>query len=54
MAGGSAVTSAGNMPCKHVIHTVGPRYKDYGPTQARAILQTAIINTLEAAKKIKA
>ena len=29
--GGAAHTGAGNLPCKYVIHTVGPIYSQYSP-----------------------
>ena len=50
--GASGVTSAGNLPSKHVIHTVGPIYQDYEPEVSERLLQAAILNTLESAKKV--
>lgn len=51
--GASGVTSAGDMPSKYVIHTVGPMYSEHTPDMASALLQSSILNTLEKARDLK-
>lgn len=52
--GGSAYTSGGKLPCKYVIHTVGPIYHNYNDSKdAHAALQSALVSTLEMAKYLK-
>jgi O-acetyl-ADP-ribose deacetylase (regulator of RNase III) len=46
--GESAVTTAGRLPAKYVIHTVGPRW---GEGDEEAKLRSAVRNTLELAEK---
>ena len=52
--GSSCVTSAGDLKCKHVIHTVGPMYHSHSPDMAEQLLCSAILNTLLTAKSIGA
>lgn len=37
--GGAVLTTAGNMPARHVIHTVGPVYGSGGPDKAEMLAQ---------------
>ncbi|XP_053568061.1 protein mono-ADP-ribosyltransferase PARP14 [Bombina bombina] len=48
-AGKSVITGAGNLPCKHVIHTVGPRWNSMPPKKCERLLKEAIMNSLEIA-----
>jgi len=54
LVGSSCHTGAGNLPCKNIIHTVGPMYNSYSKEMAEKLLQCCILNTLEEAKKIQA
>ncbi|KAM4626660.1 protein mono-ADP-ribosyltransferase PARP14-like [Discoglossus pictus] len=47
--GDSVITDAGNLPCKHVIHTVGPRWDFSSPKKCERELQKAIRRSLEIA-----
>ncbi len=44
-----AVTSAGNLPAKAVIHAVGPVWHEHTPEKADELLRSAVWNSLEAA-----
>ncbi|XP_042523442.1 protein mono-ADP-ribosyltransferase PARP9 isoform X2 [Dipodomys spectabilis] len=44
--GSIAVTGAGKLPCKMIIHAVGPQWHILGPERSMKKLQTAIINIL--------
>ena len=44
--GGACVTGAGQLPCMHIVHTVGPIYNEYTPEMAEYLLQCSILNTL--------
>ena len=50
--GGIFVSTAGNLPSKHVIHAVGPRWRDYGETKreecARDLRRTVLRCLVEA------
>lgn len=48
--GESRITTAGKMPCKYVIHTVGPIYKD-GKNRESELLYNAYYNSLILAKE---
>lgn len=48
--GGVAMTGAGNLPCKAVIHAVGPVWND-NPHDADALLRSAVWNSLELAQR---
>ena len=52
--GGAVITTGGNLKAKHVIHAVGPRYKD-GKSGEAEKLALAVKNSLEVAelKKLK-
>lgn len=46
--GGAVITTAGNLPAKHVIHAVGPRW---GEGEEDGKLRDAILNSLKVAEK---
>lgn len=46
--GETAITGAGSLNCKYVIHTVGPRWKD-GKSNEDQLLMNAIYNSLKRA-----
>ncbi|XP_063788864.1 protein mono-ADP-ribosyltransferase PARP14-like [Pseudophryne corroboree] len=48
-AGSAVITDAGNLPCKQVIHAVGPRWNSSSPTECELLLQKAITRSLELA-----
>lgn len=50
--GGAVITSGGNLKAKHVIHAVGPRYKD-GKSGEAEKLKMAVENSLIVAEKKK-
>ena len=47
-AGEVAVTGGGEMPCKHVIHAVGPIYRQYSPDEAARLLADCYRASLQA------
>lgn len=47
--GEAKTTNAYKLPCKKVIHTVGPVYSQHTPTQARSLLQAAYRHSLQEA-----
>lgn len=50
--GGAVITTGGNLKAKHVIHAVGPRYKD-GKSGEADKLASAVKNSLVVAEKKK-
>ncbi|XP_012589204.1 PREDICTED: poly [ADP-ribose] polymerase 9 [Condylura cristata] len=50
-SGETAVTKAGRLPCKLIIHAVGPRWKEWERERCCCVLQKAIVNILEFATK---
>ena len=54
LKGGDAVTTnSGNLPCKTVVHAVGPDFRDVGLLQSRIILRRACLNSLIIAQEWK-
>ncbi|XP_075173095.1 protein mono-ADP-ribosyltransferase PARP14 isoform X1 [Anomaloglossus baeobatrachus] len=49
--GDSVITEAGNLPCKQVIHTVGPRWNSSSSQRCKDLLQVAIRKSLVLAAK---
>ena len=50
--GSAVITSGGNLKAKHVIHAVGPRYKD-GKSGEEEKLKNAVASALDVAEKKK-
>jgi O-acetyl-ADP-ribose deacetylase (regulator of RNase III) len=48
--GKAAVTVAGALPCKYVIHTVGPIYDEYPPDESARLLSECYRHSLDAAR----
>jgi O-acetyl-ADP-ribose deacetylase (regulator of RNase III) len=48
--GNAVITTGGNLPARHVIHTVGPVYRD-GKSDEPELLKNAYLNSLKAAEK---
>ena len=44
--GEAKTTNAYRLPCKSVIHTVGPVYSEHSPSEARRLLQSAYRHSL--------
>ncbi|KAM4626656.1 protein mono-ADP-ribosyltransferase PARP14-like [Discoglossus pictus] len=49
--GESVITDAGDLPCKHVIHTVGPRWDSKSQKQCERQLRKSITRSLELAEE---
>lgn len=47
--GGVAITGAGNLPARAVIHAVGPVWDQHTPEEADKLLESAVWNSLNAA-----
>ena len=43
--GEAVATKSGNLPCKAVVHAVGPVWKDVGPTNSKKALRLACLNS---------
>nr|XP_042699053.1 protein mono-ADP-ribosyltransferase PARP14 isoform X1 [Chrysemys picta bellii]XP_042699054.1 protein mono-ADP-ribosyltransferase PARP14 isoform X2 [Chrysemys picta bellii] len=48
--GRAVITDAGNLPCKQVIHAVGPRWRDHEPEKCVRLLKRAIKESLQLAE----
>uniref|UniRef100_A0A3Q3AEE2 Poly [ADP-ribose] polymerase n=1 Tax=Kryptolebias marmoratus TaxID=37003 RepID=A0A3Q3AEE2_KRYMA len=48
--GDAIITDACNLPCKYVVHAVGPRYSDYNKTTSVSRLKCAVRETLKQAE----
>ena len=51
--GDAVYTSGGNLPCRFVIHTVGPRWHDYDRRKSILLLRRACVESLRLAAKLK-
>jgi O-acetyl-ADP-ribose deacetylase (regulator of RNase III) len=49
--GAAAITTGGNLPARHVIHAVGPVWKEHPPDEADRLLRDAIRNSLALADR---
>ncbi|KAM7019145.1 protein mono-ADP-ribosyltransferase PARP14-like [Tautogolabrus adspersus] len=47
------VTSACNLPCKHIVHAVGPRFSDYDKKTAVSRLKLAVRESLRKAESVE-
>ena len=47
--GEAVITTAGELPARHVIHTVGPIYRDHTAADAAALLASCYTSSLEVA-----
>lgn len=50
--GDAVVTGACNLPCKHVVHTVGPRFFDHDKKTSVSLLKRAVQQSLTQAAKL--
>uniref|UniRef100_A0A3Q0QV42 Macro domain-containing protein n=1 Tax=Amphilophus citrinellus TaxID=61819 RepID=A0A3Q0QV42_AMPCI len=48
--GDAIITNAYNLPCKHVVHAVGPRFSDFDKKTAVSRLKTAVKESLRQAE----
>lgn len=51
--GDAVATDAGNLPCRHVVHAVGPRFSDWDRRTAVMRLKEAVHSSLREAVKVK-
>ena len=49
--GGAAITGAGKLPAKFVIHAVGPVWRGQGPEASDRLLASAVVSALEIARQ---
>ena len=47
--GGAAITGAGSLPARFVIHAVGPVWRGQGPEESDRLLASAVVSALEIA-----
>ena len=45
--GEAVTTESGNLPCKLLIHAVGPKWHEMGPTSSKKVLRQACLNSFE-------
>jgi len=50
--GGAAVTGAGRLPARYVIHAVGPIWNNYAPEEADRLLASAVRSSLQRADEL--
>lgn len=50
--GDAIATGSGNLPCKHVVHTVGPRFTDHDKGTSVHLLRRAVKQSLREAAKV--
>ena len=50
--GEAVVTNSGKLPCKAVVHVVGPMYKDVGAKKSKKILRRACLNIFAETEKL--
>ncbi|XP_029685024.1 protein mono-ADP-ribosyltransferase PARP14-like isoform X3 [Takifugu rubripes] len=50
--GDTVVTDACNLPCKHVIHAVGPRFSEHSPEDSVSLLKLVVTRSLKEAEKL--
>jgi putative ATPase len=50
--GGAAVTGAGRLPARYVIHAVGPIWKNHTPEEADHLLASAVRSSLQRAEEL--
>ena len=51
--GDAVITSSGYLPCKKVVHAVGPVLRDVGLSQSRYLLRRACLSSLKLAEELK-
>lgn len=51
--GDAVATAAGRLPCKYVIHAVGPRFSEHRREEAVALLQRAVTQSLAQAEQLR-
>ncbi|KAG5844860.1 hypothetical protein ANANG_G00167540 [Anguilla anguilla] len=49
--GDAAITAAGRLPCRHVVHAVGPRYSSSDPARSVELLDRAVRRSLALAER---
>jgi putative ATPase len=49
--GGAAITGAGRLPCRFVIHAVGPVWRGHTPDENDRLLASATVSALEIARE---
>jgi O-acetyl-ADP-ribose deacetylase (regulator of RNase III) len=52
--GRAVITTAGDLPARHVVHTVGPIWGDVSKEEAVTLLASCYVNSLELAREVSA